>query len=490
MVTRLTCWLAYRLHHLLHMPRYQQQILNWIMRLFLKFFVLPNAILLGNEKMIRDVVMTLKMIEDDEHNRNMVEMLVNAGVPLRFVVNWATPKIVRMMLNMGVKPNDPYEDFEQTALHAAVAKGDAGLEIARILLDRGADVNAVDEHGYTPLQRTLRLRYPILRMVKLLLSRGAEVDRVVNTSKKTPLLMAVTYNQPLSVVKVLVKHGANPIKERTLKGGQTVLHRASVHQRRDLVDYFLHLGMNVNVRSKSETNLISRKVIKSCKSDFFKFLMSRNAKMDKPVLRWMLSCSSNAIKDAEWKLRLYMLYAGMKSTRPFYQVCRRLRPDIAVDYALPMFEIIALREFMTNEVDLSNQIFLARRQQFKKYFLGCKEELQRMKDEKLHGEVTLLNLLTDHVTKVGRYLRNRIIAQALEEANFKKRYRTYSVYLEIILQHVKEQYRLKEMTAARLAQLQGFDPYHLCVTKIVSFLGPQDMRMFLSCFENDSKSYE
>ena len=110
-----------------------------------------------------------------------------------------------------------------------------------------------------------------------------------------------------------------------------------------------------------------------------------------------------------------------------------------------------------------------------------------MKDEKLHGEVTLLNLLTDDVTKVGWYLRNRTIAQALVETDFKKRYPIYSTYLDIILRHEKEQYRLKETTAARLAQLKRFD-HHLCVTKIVSFLEPQDMRNFLSCFENGSKS--
>ena len=116
--------------------------------------------------------------------------------------------------------------------------------------------------------------------------------------------------------------------------------------------------MNVNVKSKWELNLVSRKVVKNCKPEFFKYLMSHNARMDKPVLRWMLSCSSNVIKHGKWKLRLYMLYAGMKSNRPFYQVCHRLRLAYGVECAVPRLEMIAS--------------FLARQQQFKKYFLECK----------------------------------------------------------------------------------------------------------------------
>ena len=309
------------------------------------FFILPNAIFLDNKEM----------------------MLVRAKVPLplRHVINWASPEIVGWILNMGVKPNDPCEDFGHRALHAAVEKGDDRLEIARILLDRGADVHAVDEHGYTPLQRTLRLRRPILQMMKLLVSKGAKVDSVASNSNITPLLTAVTFNQPLSVVKFLVEHGANPIEERTLEDGETVLHRASVHQRSDLIDYFLHLGMDVNVKSKSGLNLVSRRVIKDCTPNFFMFLMSHNAVVDKAVLQSLLNCLPGIGKYAEWKIRVYMLYRVMKSNNiAFYQVCQPLSLNLEAAKTLPMFEMIALHELLTNEVNLWNQIFLSWRWKF------------------------------------------------------------------------------------------------------------------------------
>ena len=480
MVIRTLYWLASCMNVTLYPWGYQHQIRDLVKRKFFRHVVLEYANLTDNWMLIRDVALTLP----DERNWIMAEMLVSAKVPLRLVANWASPEVVGWMLEMEVNPN-PYEDFGKTALHAAVENGDDSLEIARILLDRGAEIQAVDQHNYTPLQRTLQLRCPILQMVKLLVSKGAKVNSVANNI--TPLLTAVTFNQPLSVIKFLVKHGANPIEERTLEDGETVLHRASVHQRSDLIDYFLHLGMDVNVRSKSGLNLVSRQVIEDCDPKFLMFLMSRNVVVDTAVLRWMLSCSSN-VKHAREKLQLFFLYAKMEMSRNFYSAGLTLTLSDeglchnGFDWAVSMLEIIALSEFLMLGVECGNRWFLDRHTEFRKHFLDCKKELQRMKYEKLHGEVTLLNLLTDDVTKVCQYMRNKNMVQGLEKTDFKN-CPIYRVYLEHVLRYVNEQYKLEEETAARLAQQLRFNSHDSFVWKIVNFLEPRDMRKFLTCFE-------
>ena len=84
-------------------------------------------------------------------------------------------------------------------LHWAAENG--LLEIARLLLEQGSDVNARDAFANTPLH--LAVRYP--EMVKLLLSRGAQVG-ARNAFGNTPLHLAVGERR---VVELLLGAGAD-----------------------------------------------------------------------------------------------------------------------------------------------------------------------------------------------------------------------------------------------------------------------------------------
>lgn len=80
-----------------------------------------------------------------------------------------------------------------SALHLAALQGK--YEAARLLLDRGADVNLRDRTGETPLSNALiREHY---KLATLLLDRGASTD-VVGPSGRTPLsLVAKSRNKEL-----------------------------------------------------------------------------------------------------------------------------------------------------------------------------------------------------------------------------------------------------------------------------------------------------
>ena len=62
----------------------------------------------------------------------------------------------------------------ETALAMAADRGD--LEGVRLMLDKGADVNAVDFRGFTPLMYAAQYDRDSPELIRLLLSRGARVD--------------------------------------------------------------------------------------------------------------------------------------------------------------------------------------------------------------------------------------------------------------------------------------------------------------------------
>ena len=68
-------------------------------------------------------------------------------------------------------PNDRGA-FDDYPLHKVAIWGD--VEAARVLLDHGADINAIGEDGDTPLHRAVAAGQE--QMVKFLVSRGADVS--------------------------------------------------------------------------------------------------------------------------------------------------------------------------------------------------------------------------------------------------------------------------------------------------------------------------
>ena len=103
---------------------------------------------------------------------------------------------------------DAYPDLEnsrldyagETPLHAAASF--EHKDVVELLIARGADVNASDDDGNTPLFRYLVDR-PV---VELLIARGADAD-ARDDDGKTPLDHAIEAENG-HVVRLLKKHGA------------------------------------------------------------------------------------------------------------------------------------------------------------------------------------------------------------------------------------------------------------------------------------------
>lgn len=100
----------------------------------------------------------------------------------------------------------------ETALHIVTARRD--LTWMGFLLQRGANPNARDKNGVTPLMVATTLRF--VDGAETLLSRKAKVDDP-NNSGETALIRAVQLRD-LAMVRLLLKNGANPDKQDTIAG--------------------------------------------------------------------------------------------------------------------------------------------------------------------------------------------------------------------------------------------------------------------------------
>jgi uncharacterized protein len=102
--------------------------------------------------------------------------------PLMFAAQQGDADSARILLRAGAKPNDLQPKTGLTALMIASAMANA--KAVDVLLDNGADPNLADANGYTSLHRVVR-----------------DSDYGINLAGKDAIL---------TVVKSLLKHGANP----------------------------------------------------------------------------------------------------------------------------------------------------------------------------------------------------------------------------------------------------------------------------------------
>jgi ankyrin len=257
---------------------------------------------------------------------------VNAGsstgfTPLMFAAQQGDVDSTRLLLRAGAKTKDAQPRTGLTAL--IVASAMVHTDLVDVLLENGADPNAVDVNGYTPLHRVVRdsdygidvmRKDDILVIVKSLLKHGANPNaRLVQDKKKaadeikygnvqvyekrtavtvteielqgaTPLFLAAEVNN-LDVIKALVDAEADPLlaTERGTTplmmavGAGTDVQRARAPEERatavQTARYLVEHGADVNQAGQYGWTALHAAAYQGL-NDVIEYLVSKGAKID------------------------------------------------------------------------------------------------------------------------------------------------------------------------------------------------------------------
>ncbi len=150
---------------------------------------------------------------------------------------------VKAMLGQGMSPRAMNAEGGCALAKAAFKPTD---DIARLLLEAGADIHHADDLGHTPLFNYVAAREnePV-EMVRLLLERGADAN-AVDWEGETPLFQFVQHGQREEAGQWLLEHGAD-IEHRRWDGRTPLLYAAWLMHDWD-VRWLLEHGANVNAR--------------------------------------------------------------------------------------------------------------------------------------------------------------------------------------------------------------------------------------------------
>ncbi|KAL6819003.1 ankyrin repeat-containing domain protein [Trichoderma camerunense] len=161
------------------------------------------------------------------------------ATPLHIAAEHGPSEAIELLRKLGANVN-ALDDFGQTPLLISIYK--KKWDIAELLIKGGADVDADKREGYAPLLGAVAGGSD--RIVQLLLKAKVDVD-AVDEDGYSSLHLAVSQHE-LNILQQLLKAGAN-IDAVSEAGNQTPLHMAVRNKYRDIVKILLEKGASTTL---------------------------------------------------------------------------------------------------------------------------------------------------------------------------------------------------------------------------------------------------
>lgn len=195
-------------------------------------------------------------------NLEIVQYLLQTGKNSQGTLNdalWAlcdarpkpdTLKIAQRLLEYGAQVNSQAGFYNTTPLHGAARNG--SLELVKLLVSKGAKINAVDKEFSMPLAEAVQADN--LEIAKFLLEHGA--DKTINHAD-TEFQTAIFKARSAKMAQLLIANGAN-VSESDKKGLSVLLHAVANYLDFDLLKVLLQNGADINARDDSGTTALLR----------------------------------------------------------------------------------------------------------------------------------------------------------------------------------------------------------------------------------------
>jgi ankyrin repeat protein len=423
-------------------------------------------------------------------NEKLARILVEAGCPLTQVVSVCNVDVVERMIEMGADLNYREKQTGLAALHMAARAGD--LQLAELLLHRGAEVNVRCQRGETPLHKAVNAGN--FHVAERLLGQAADVDARDN-SHLAPLHCAFhSHLQRDYIIWLLVHNRANILARDEF--GVTPFHLAFDFP--EIVEYGLSRGIDANVtefcKGRTPLHFIMERINYDTldrQIESIKALLRHGADVNRrdsdgctPLHRAFETINfsfADNVFPIERILRLCLEHGADVNARN--SKCETILGVAADGHRAcveTILEYMAKLELRGSRVDDCNFRIVRSLPRYKDYYRTCKAELLASRERICYGNVSFFNLLTGSPKKMSDYARNHDLVESFLNSSYYKRFPIYCTHLSFRVNEAVERQKLMYNAAKFLSgTLLFISPYDVIMDNILSYLSEADMRRFL-----------
>lgn len=324
-------------------------------------------------------------------NLKIVELLYNHGAPIGGIDDYCFSPLdyaifaghTEVFLYLLEHLSDNREFLMGIALCNAVKH--ERMEMTKILLDRGASVNATDKKSRNEAPLYYAVENGNFEFVKLLVNHGAKVD-ITSHINDTPLHASAEYND-VEITSYLLKHGADIQKRNSY--GRTVLHKAAILGYTDLIEFLLDNEADFFARDRSNSTALQLALDGECMEE------DEVNNTVKCLIKWMIGMQLDTSRCSE-ELSLLI---------------------------------------KCDSID----------QQLKIYWNDCQKEILSAKNEVIHGtSMHYYDIIELSLPRLVKYSRNENVVKAFELDRLKEKFPIFALMLHSSLQKAVERKKLCE----------------------------------------------
>ena len=210
---------------------------------------------------------------------------INGHFALQYAVYWPDVSLVKLLLDKGADVNLADTGGTTALIDATRSSGPEYTAIVKLLVERGADVRADDDAAILSAAKNAAPE-----TVRLLIAKGARVNATDKDSEGDTVLMQASSGASAATVEMLLSAGADI--NATNNNGETALikavsldHRYSPNERLPIIDLLLKKGADVNARDRKGRTPLFHSVVQYMSEaggtiahvEVVKFLLDRGA---------------------------------------------------------------------------------------------------------------------------------------------------------------------------------------------------------------------
>lgn len=357
---------------------------------------------------------------------------------------------IETLLALQVNVNWPDYETGLTPLHVAGScnKSESYLKIVEILLNNGANVNAQDSAGNTPLHYLAKNGNK--KIVQLVLKYNPDVSiKAVNGD--TPLNTAVCWKN-FEAVELLVGFGANV--NYTKPDGVTVLQQACARYNEKITKFLFKNGAKIEASSWTPFDNI-----------LYHFC-NKTDERPRRILTFLLKYVNINIQENFLRLDPKLMESNF-AIQDIWQVSLE---HVAELQALDLYVNPNIFDTILRDEDLQD------------YFNKCKAELLLAKNTKIkHCWITYFNLLVDNQKKLKNYAGNQDLIENYKITDCFEKFPIYGFSISKNVIKGITRRKLFDQSADKLSNvLPIFSPTHLIIKDIFDcMLNVKDLSIFV-----------